>query len=156
MTEQEFAQAWTTLETWVNSMRPHWRRLKGNVHDDKEFWRECLHQVNADVWHSWCELYTLLEETYPQHWSRHTHVLEDTQEIARRLDLGKSITIFRNTTGHNKAPFRLAMAIKDIVAKITDQPFSIEPIVAQRTRPTKQELLAEFDRLRVRVEALYD
>lgn len=156
MTEQEFTQHWTQVESWVNSMRPHWRRCSGDVNNDKEFWRECLHQVRPDVWHSWCELYTLLEETYPQHWSTHTHVFEDTQEVARRLDLGKNITIPYNKTGHNKAPFRCAMAIKDIVAKITDQPFSVEPVRPAAARPTKQELLAEFDQLRAKIEALYD
>jgi len=157
MTEQEFTQAWTHLESWVNSMRPHWRRLKGNVHDDKEFWRECLHQVPPQTWHSWCELYNTLEEAYPQHWRTHTHILEDTQAIAERLDQGKSITIFRNTTGYNKAPFRAAMAIKDIVAKITDEPFSTEPVnLRAHSRPSKQELMAEFDRLRAKVEELYD
>lgn len=154
MEEHVFKQHWSRLEAWVNSMRPHWARCSGDVNNDQEFWRECLHQVKGDVWLSWCELYNTLEDTYPKAWITHSHILEDTQEMARRLDRGKPMTIPFNKTGYNKAPFRAAMAIKDIMATITDRPFDLHTKV--KTKPTRAEVIAQIDALRERVQELFD
>ncbi len=158
MNEQEFIKNFTTVESWVNSMRPHWVHLNGEVHNDKDFWHQCMHTVKADVWTAWCHLYGELNQSYPDAFRKHSYIYEDTVAIATRVDKGEAITKPYNKTGYNKAPFRAAMAIKDIIAVITERPFITheEPKPAKKAKPTKQELLDQIAKMNQMVEDLFE
>lgn len=158
MTEQEFTKNFTQVETWVNSMRPHWRYLNGDVFNDKDFWQQCIHSVPAGTWQAWCEIYGDLREGAPSVFARHTYIYEDSVVLNTRLDKGQAISKPYNKTGYNKPIFRAAMAIKDIIADITDRPFETKApeIVTKKTRPTQEQVLAEFAKLQVMVEDLFD
>jgi hypothetical protein len=79
-------------------------------------------------------------------------------EVAKRIDLDKAITKPYDKTGRNKPMFRAAMAIKDIIAEISERPFETkaEQSATKRTRPTQEQVLAEFAKLQEMVEDLFD
>jgi len=147
MTEQEFVKNYDLVNNWVNTMRPHWRHLNGNVFNDKDFWAQCIHSVKPEVWTAWCELYGDLKQAQPEAFRRHSYVYEDTATIAIRLDKGQPMTKPYNKTGYNKPIFRGAMAIKDIMAEISGNPFTTTQTVvktAKRVKPTAEEVMAQW------------
>jgi hypothetical protein len=51
------------------------------------------------------------------------------------------------------------MAIKDIIAEITERPFITHAPIAPQTKqvkPTKQQVLAQLDIARIMIEELFD
>jgi len=158
MNEHEFMKNFTVVDTWVNTMRPHWTHLNGDVHNDKDFWGMCIHSVKPEVWTAWCQVYAELKQSHPQYFRKHTHIYEDTVEIATRLDKDQAISKPYNKTGYNKPIFRAAMAIKDIVAEITERPFTTKAVPAKtkKTKPTREEVMAEFAKMQTMIEDLFD
>jgi hypothetical protein len=159
MTEQEFVKNYDLVNNWVNTMRPHWRHLNGDVFNDKDFWAQCIHSVGPDVWTAWCELYGELRQSQMDVFRRHTYVYEDTVVIATRLDKGEPMTKPYNKTGYNKPIFRGAMAIKDIIAEISDNPFTTTQNVVKttkRVKPTKEEVLAQWAKTDAMLRDLFD
>jgi len=158
VTEQEFVKNFDLVNNWVNTMRPHWRHLSGDVHNDKEFWAQCIHSVKPEVWQAWCELYGELNQSHSQYFRKHSHIYEDTVVLATRLDMGEPMTKPYNKTGYNKPIFRGAMAIKDIMAEISERPFEIKPAesVTKKVKPSKEQVLAKFDDLRKTIEELFE
>lgn len=158
MNEQEFIKNWDLVEHWVNTMRPHWAHLSGDVHNDKDFWVQCIHNVKPEVWRAWCELYGTLNSSHPEYFRKHTHIYEDTVAMATRLDQGQAMTKPYNKTGYNKPPFRGSMAIKDIVAEITERPFATKaaPEPVKKKRPTPAEVMAQFERTQAMMRELFE
>jgi hypothetical protein len=158
MTEQEFTKRYDQVNTWVNTMRPHWRHLNGNVHNDTDFWDQCIHSVPASTWTAWCEIYGDLKAGAPQSFDRHTHIYEDTVEVAKRIDLGKAITKPYDKTGRNKIVFRATMAIKDIIADISDCPFETKAaqIITKKAKPSQAEIQAQFNKMQSMLNDLFD
>ena len=158
MNEQEFVKNFDLVAAWVNSMRPHWRHLMGDVHNDKEFWAQCIHSVKPKVWTAWCELYGDLKQTATSAFNRHSYIYEDTVVIATRLDKGEPMTKPYNKTGYNKPVFRAAMAIKDIIADLTEQPFVTQaPVeVKKRVKPTQAEVMAQWAKTQAMIQELFE
>lgn len=158
MTEQEFTKRYDQVNTWVNSMRPHWRHLNGNVFNDTDFWAQCIHSVPAATWTAWCEIYGDLKAGAPQAFARHTYIYEDTVEVAKRIDKGQAITKPYDKTGRNKPVFRAAMAIKDIIADISDCPFETkqDTTPASKAKLTKEQAHAEWLKARAILDSLFD
>ena len=159
MTEQEFIKQFGLVQDWVNSMRPHWTHLNGDVHNDKDFWNLCIHSVKPEVWTAWCELYGDLKESRPAAFARHSYIYEDSVVINTRLDKGEPMSKPYNKTGYNKPIFRAAMAIKDIIAEITERPFVTKvepPKPAKRTKPTQAEVMAQFARMESMMKDLFE
>lgn len=159
MNEQEFIKNFGLVQDWVNSMRPHWKHLNGNVHNDSDFWAQCIHSVKPEVWTAWCQLYGDLNSSATGAFRRHSHIYEDTVEIATRLDKGQAITKPYNKTGYNKPIFRASMAIKDIIAEITERPFEtkqVEIVTKKKTKPTKEQVLVEFAKMQAMIEDLFE
>lgn len=154
MNQQEFIKDFATLEQWVNSMRPHWAYLNGDVHGDKDFWTQCIHSVKPATWIAWCNIYGELNQSHPEYFRKHSYIYEDTVTIANRIEQGQAISKPFNKTGYNKPAFRAAMAIKDIVAEITERPFTTKPIepVKKKAKLTKDEFLAKMQEI---AEELY-
>jgi hypothetical protein len=157
MNEQDFERDFTLVDNWVNSMRPHWAHLNGDVHNDKDFWQQCIHTVRPEVWAAWTNLFHTLEESMPGAFVGHTYIADDTEEIHVRICGNKRMTIPYNKTGYNKPIFRATMAIKDIIAEITERPFIIKaPEPVKPHKPTKQQVLAQLDIARIMIEELFD
>lgn len=158
MNEQEFIKNFTSVENWINSMRPHWIRMAGDVHNDKKFWNECIHSVPPTVWTAWCEIYNDLVDSQPDSFKRHSHVYEDTVTIARRIDAGEAVSKPYNKTGYNKPAFRGAMAIKDIIADITGKPFATTETqpTPVKTKPSKAEVMEQWAKTQAMIESLFE
>jgi len=159
MNQDEFVKQFDLVNAWVNTMRPHWRHLNGDVHNDKDFWQQCIHGVKPDVWSAWVSIFHTLEESCPTAFAGHSYIGDDTEAIYVRTCGNKRMTIPYNKTGYNKPIFRAAMAIKDIMADITERPFETQPVWTKervKTKPTKDQVMAEFERLQVMVKDLFD
>lgn len=156
--QHEFVRDFSLVENWVNSMRPHWVYLKGDVYNDKDFWGQCIHAVKPEVWTAWCQIYGQLNQSHPNYFRKHSYIYEDTVTIATRLDKGEAMTKPYNKTGYNKPIFRAAMAIKDIIAEITERPFITheQPVVEKRAKPTKAEVLEQIAKVQQMVEDLFE
>ena len=159
MNEQEFVKQFDLVNNWVNSMRPHWRHLNGDVHNDKDFWQQCIHSVKGEVWSAWCDLYGDLKDSQPDVFRTHSYIYDDTVVIAQRLDKGQAMSKPYNKTGYNKPIFRAAMAIKDIMADITDRPFETTVVWTKervKTKPTKAEVMAQFEKTQAMMRELFE
>lgn len=160
MTEHEFVKNFITVETWVNSMRPHWTHLKGDVHNDKDFWAQCIHSVKPTVWTAWCEIYGDLNSSQPDIFKRHSYIYEDSVVINTRLDKGEPMSKPYNKTGYNKPIFRAAMAIKDIIADITQRPFCTTtapaPVPTKRVKPTQAEVMMQWAKTKAMMDELFE
>lgn len=158
MNEQEFMKNYGLVEDWVNTMRPHWTHLNGDVHNDKDFWNMCIHSVKPEVWTAWCQLYGELNQSHPQYFRKHTHIYEDTVVVATRLDKGEAMSKPYNKTGYNKPVFRAAMAIKDIIAEISERPFTTKTVVApaKKVKPTQAEVMAQFAKVEAMIQDLFE
>ena len=144
------------VKAWIQTMRPHWARCKGNVHNDSKFWLNCIHNTGSNLWISVIEVYHEAKNLDADIDRRYPYLSEDLFAIAQRIDADRMITIPYNKEGYNKPVFRAAMAIKDVVCKITGEPMLDDEIKPQRKRPTRDEILADFDKLKAKIEALYD
>lgn len=158
MNQEEFIKDFTLVDDWVNSMRPHWVYLNGDVHNDKEFWSQCIHSVKPAVWMAWCNIYGELNQSHPEYFRKHTYIYEDTVTIATRLEQGQAISKPYNKTGYNKAVFRAAMAVKDIIAEITERAFTtkaVEP-TTKKAKPTYAEILAHYEQGQAMLRELFE
>ncbi len=145
----------TTINSWVDSMRPHWSRCLGNVHNDTKFWNECIHSLSDKHWHTVIDFYA--EHRTPDVDRKYTYLNEDLFVIAKRLDTGEKITIPFNKTGYNKPVFRATMAIKDIACKISGRPMldqEIKPV--KKSRPSREEVLAKYEELGRVIDSLFE
>jgi len=157
--QEQFVKNFDLVETWVNSMRPHWVYLSGDVHNDKDFWAQCIHSVKPEVWTAWCHLYGELNQSHPEYFRKHSYIYEDTVVIATRLDKGEPMTKPYNKTGYNKSVFRGSMAIKDIIAEITERPFittKTEIVTKKKIKPTQAEVLAQLAKVEQMVKDLFE
>jgi hypothetical protein len=114
--------------------------------------------VRPEVWHAWTRIFHTLEESFPTAFATHTYIADDTETIHVRNCGNKRMTIPYNKTGYNKPIFRAAMAIKDIIAEITERPFTVKTpqIVTKKAKPTQAEVMAEFAKLQVMIQDLFE
>ena len=150
----------TFIKDWVNTMRPHWIRCQGNIHNDPKFWKECIHSRD-DIWteaiNFYCEVRGMTDVD-----RKHPHLANDLGIIDQRLELGQPITIPYNKTGHNKPVFRATMAIKDVYCSLTGQPMqdhldAVAPVLKRKqARATQAEVLAHYEQLGVLLKDLFE
>lgn len=147
-----------TVENWVNSMRPHWVRCEGNVHNDPKFWRDCIHKTPNETWAAVIEVYYWIATSHTHYDKIHPHLRADLHEVKVRLDNDQRITIPYNREGYNKPVFRSVMAIKDIVADITERPFAttLALPVKKKTKPTKAEVMEQWAKTQTMIESLFE
>jgi len=147
-------------ENWVNSIRPHWMRCEGNVHNDPKFWRDCIHRTTDETWTAVMEVYWWLTQNGYSHYDKiHPHLCFDIDEIKKRLHNDQRITIPYNREGYNKPVFRAVMAIKDIIADITERPFATTlapPPPKKKTRPTQAEVMEQWAKTQTMIESLFE
>lgn len=149
-------QSTPEIQAWVATMRPHWIRCQGNIHNDPKFWNECIHSRD-DIWVTAIDFYCDVR-TDPDVDRKHPHLNEDLGTIAQRIDAGQRITIPYNKTGHNKPVFRATMALKDILCRLTGEPMQ-DHLVApkpKRARPTRDEVMAQYAKLGQMIDELFE
>jgi hypothetical protein len=128
------------IQSWVNTMRPHWIRCQGNIHNDPKFWNECIHSRD-DIWGAVIDFYCEVRGN-PDVDRKHPHLVEDLATIDQRQTRGERITIPYNKQGYNKPVFRATMAIKDVFCELTGEPMQdhlAEP-KPKRRKPKHEEL----------------
>jgi aminoglycoside phosphotransferase (APT) family kinase protein len=144
------------IQSWVNTMRPHWIRCQGNIHNDPKFWNECIHSRD-DIWGAVIDFYCEVRGN-PDVDRKHPHLVEDLATIDQRQTRGERITIPYNKQGYNKPVFRATMAIKDVFCELTGQPMQdhlAEP-KPKRRKPTHEEILAKHEELGRMLKDLFE
>jgi len=146
----------THIQDWVNTMRPHWIRCQGNIHNDPKFWNECIHSRD-DIWGSVIDYYC---EVRGNVWvdRKHPHLAGDLAVIDQRQERGERITIPYNKTGHNKAVFRATMAIKDVLCELTGEPMQdhLAQVKPKKVKPTQAEVMAQWAKTQSMIEDLFE
>jgi hypothetical protein len=146
------------VKDWVNTMRPHWIRCQGNIHNDPKFWNECIHSRD-DIWGSVIDFYC---DVRGATWidRKHPHLAGDLATIDQRQETGQRITIPYNKTGHNKVVFRATMAIKDVLCELTGEPMQDHLVwvkeTVKKTKPTQAEVMAQWAKTQTMIESLFD
>ncbi len=128
------------VKLWAEITDYHWHRLKGVLHDDKEFWDDTLHAMTAADWWAWVDIEPAIRIQHSDHYRKFKYLAEDTKDIQRRLMLGKSVTA-KGAKSQNFLAFRTLMAIHDLINDIAGTP-------TQQYDDTEPELeLSPFERL---------
>lgn len=157
----------TKTQAWVATIRPHWARCLGNIHNDSKFWNECIHKVSDDTWqaivdsykstialHNWISsAYPKLDEDmYELEWRLRDHTDPETGDIHR-----VHITKPYDKTGYNRPIFRAVMAFKDVVGELVGDPFKdySKPKSIRRNKPTQAEVMAKYEELGRVLQELY-
>lgn len=150
---------------WIESWRAHWLRCEGNIHGDKMFWQECLHGAPQTAWMAWAHCHDAIMHQDVRFNQKYPYLDQDIWIVIDRLAKGEPITRPWNRAGahvvkaYNRPVFRAAMAIKDIIADITGQPFA----TTTGSKPNKinmhqslDKIQAELDQMRAQVDELFD
>ena len=145
------------VSDWVDTMRPHWIRCQGNVHNDPKFWNECIHSQDK-IWISAIDFYCEVRGIDADIDRKHPHLNEDLSIIAQRIDQKKDITIPFNKTGYNKPVFRATMALKDVFSKLTGRPMQdhLAAPKPKKAKPSRDELMAQYAKLGKMIEDLFE
>lgn len=156
-------QSTPQIQAWVATMRPHWIRCQGNIHNDPKFWNECIHSRD-DIWHDALDFYC--EARHDIDVDRlHPHLNWDLGTIMERIEQGQRITIPYNKQGYNKPVFRATMALKDILCKLTGEPMQdhlsareilVNQLVPKRKRPSRDEVMAQYAKLGQMIDDLFE
>jgi hypothetical protein len=146
MAKRTYDEKLQNILDWVEITNYHWDRLKGELHDDEEFWQHIFGTMTEQDWWDWVEIAPALKIQYEQEWRRWYKIDEGTQDIEKRLAFGKPLYRKDQKNG-NKAVFRAWMNIKDFLNDITGQPTKEYTLKDREPtpEPTPKELLFSFD-----------
>lgn len=109
------------ISAWSDLVDHHWHRLRGQLHNDKQFWADCLHDIPTDLWWSWVDVYPSLAVQHREFLERFPKLKEDTGWIKAKLMLDKPVTK-KNLSQYNITAFRTLMTIHDLVNEIRGTP----------------------------------
>ena len=126
------------INAWVNLVNKHWKRLNGVLNNDKDFWKECLHDIPEEVWQAWLDIAPSLSIQYEDEWR--TCKWNDIDTIKRRLMKGDPITK-KHRKEYNFPAYRALMNIKDFMNKVNCFAVNEKVIISE---PTQFEKLFEW------------
>lgn len=106
---------------WVKIVNYHWTRLEGDLHNDKDFWRDTLHAMDDSDWWDWVDIMPALKAQHPQAFAKYPYAEISTEYITKKLHK-KQPVVKKNITGKNFDAFRALMNIKDVVNEIAGVP----------------------------------
>jgi hypothetical protein len=125
-----------TIGAWVETINHHWVRLNGELNNNQEFWRECLHDVDSELWWTIVDSADAIRARFPDAWRNYNW--RDIETVKRNLMLGKPVTKkFR--TEYNRPAFRLAMNMKDFINELAGE-------TSQQLLEQKPEKPTDFER----------
>lgn len=116
-----YQEKFSNIEAWAEIVDYHWHRLSGEMFNDTEFWDQTLHSMTDEDWWAWADIEPSIAIQYEEHYRRYPKLREDTEDIRRRLMLGKSITRKMGKM-KNLTAFRTLMAIHDLFNDIKGTP----------------------------------
>jgi len=137
----------TRCVQWVEAVNAHMARLEGTLHDNTEFWQECIHsKTNNDFW----DLVTVYKELKIQEpdacnafWRADYYM----SEVERKLhSMGSQPIQQPGRVSKNKDIFTALMNFKDILNYINGKPGptftakkakSKKVVKFKKTKPTK-------------------
>jgi len=146
MAKRTYDQKLQNILDYVEITNYHWDRLKGELHDDEEFWQHIFGTMTEQDWWDWVEIQPALKIQYEQEYRRWYKLDEGTADIHKRLAFGKPLYRKDQKNG-NKAVFRAWMNIKDFINDITGQP-TVQYTAKDREpvpEPTPKETLFSFE-----------
>jgi hypothetical protein len=116
-----YAEKYHNLGLWVEITAYHWQRLKGQLHNDPEFWADTFYAFELQDWWDLLDVAPVLKLQYPELYIKYSRLDQDLAQIQRRLMLGKPV-IKPMAKNHNLAPFRAWMAFKDLINDVRGTP----------------------------------
>lgn len=125
------------IETWVEIVDHHWHRLRGQLHNDTEFWDDTLHAMQDQDWWDWVDIEPAIKIQHEYHYRRYGKLTEDTKDIYKMLALGKPVTR-KNGAHKNITAFRTLMSIHDLFNDIKGTPtrqFSAVDTIEEQATP---------------------
>lgn len=114
------------INLWVEIINYHWDRLQGELYNDPEFWDHTLHAMATEDWWDWVDIEPALRAQYPDAFQKYSYCKQATEEINKKLMLGKDIAK-KGRVGKNFEAFRALMNIKDVVNHINGTPTRLFP-----------------------------
>ena len=121
MAKRKFQDKVANIADWVEIINYHWARLKGELHNDHEFWDDTLHAMQPEDWWDIVEAYPTMYDLHEDLFRQHGGMARDVQIIEQRLMFGKPV-VKTGRKDHNFAPFRALMVLKDVVNDINETP----------------------------------
>lgn len=142
MAKRTYQQKLANIEAWAEIVDYHWHRLKGQMFNDLEFWADTLHAMTDQDWWDWVDIEPSLKIQHEEHYRRYSKLSEDSQDIYKRLALGKPITR-PNGKHKNLTAFRALMCIHDFVNDYKGTP----TVKYQKPCDAKQDSVTPFEHL---------
>jgi hypothetical protein len=153
MTDEELVRDWT------ETLREHWERCDGLVGTDHKFWEDCLHKVSVDTYQAILNVCAGKIAGKPWYAKKYPFLYDDMRVIDSRVLTYEPVTKRNNPNQYNRQVYRGLMAFKDMIGEETGRPFpqhgAPAPVVKKR-RPTRDEILAQADKLSVMVKDLFN
>ena len=135
----------TNCVAWVNAVNAHMARLAGTLHDNKEFWQECIHsKTNEDFW----DLVTVYKELKIQEpdacnafWRADYYI----DQVERKLhSMGSTPIQQPGRVSKNKDIFTALMNFKDIINYVNGKPGIT--YTTKKPKKTKQGTVVKFNK----------
>ena len=142
MTTRKFQDKVANLRDWVEIINYHWDRLRGELHNDTEFWEDTLHAMTNQDWWDLVEAYPTMYDLHSDLFREHGGMARDIQTIESRLMLGKPV-VKTGRRDHNFSPFRALMVLKDVLNDLMGTPTKKFDQVVDDT-PTQFQQLFEI------------
>lgn len=141
----DYRQRRDIVMAWVEIINYHWHRLKGQVHNDPEFWQHTLYSMNAEDWWSCLAVTEVIAIKHPELVRKYPRLREDRKTIESRLNKARPV-IQAKAKSYNLEPFRFLMTMKDLVNEIRGQP-TPQWTDRQRALTALLEQTTQFERL---------
>lgn len=121
MAKRTYQEKLANINAWVEITNYHWHRLQGELHNDEEFWEHTFGSMSDQDWWDWCDIEPSLRIQYEQEYRRWHKLDQGTQDIKKRLMLGKPL-YRKDQKNANRDVFRAWMNVKDFVNDINGTP----------------------------------
>lgn len=121
MAKRLYQQKLDNINCWVEITNYYWHSLRGDIHNNTDFWSDTLEAMTDQDWWDWVDIAPALKIQHEQHWRKYSKLDVSTEEIQRRLMLGKPV-VKKSAQGHNFQAFRLLMNIKDLINDVNGTP----------------------------------
>ena len=105
-------------DIWYYVCEHHWPRMKGEFHNDKQFWDDLFHNMKSEDWISQVRLAQAFIGSHPKEVRKFPNFNEQLNEVTRRILSDLPVIKPYNRVGWNRSAVGLFMAIRDIINAI--------------------------------------
>lgn len=149
---RRYEQKLENVQNWVEIFNYHWDRLKGEYHNDEEFWNDTYHSMRDLDWDDFCQVGDVLTRQYPEDFRRYPNFAENLNEVNKRVMLGKPIIKRFNRQNYNKAPFNVVLTVKDVINELNGTPTKQWP----KEQPKSDQPQTELHKKRIQRQKKID